>query len=156
MVKLRSPSLAIMLLVGSNPFLAAQELKIDQSKLYVSDPAACDALKDKGPAAFSDLDFLTLSFDRGIESLEFHCTFFEVKALPYNSHLFVSAVCEAPGEVYPDTMSISAYDEQTIQLVSSHDAMMVATGSFEPPGPTTNPGVTMYHRCENLSEIPVD
>jgi hypothetical protein len=41
-------------------------------------------------------------------------------------------------------------------VVSSNDAMMVNTGVYEPPGPTTNPGVTLYTRCDNLSEIPVD
>ena len=70
--------------------------------------------------------------------------------------LFVDAVCELPGELYPDTLAIAPYDDKTIQVVSSYDAMMVNAGVFEPPGPTTNPGVTLYTRCDNLSEIPVD
>jgi hypothetical protein len=152
-----APLAASALLTGLTLVSAgAQELVVDQTKLYVSDPAACEPLEQKGADAFMDMDFLTLSFDKGIQSMEFHCNFFDVKSRPYNSHLFVSAVCEAPGEVYPDTLSISAYDEKTIQVVSSYDAMMVVSGAFEPPGPTTNPGVTMYHRCDNLSEIPVD
>jgi hypothetical protein len=78
----------------------------------------------------------------------------DVKGQKGSSFLFVSAVCEAPGEVYPDTLSISPYDETTVQVVSSYDAMMVSSGNAEPPGPTTNPGVTLYHRCDNLSELP--
>lgn len=148
--------LAASLLAAAVSLAGAQELTIDQNKLYVSDPAACEPLEQKGLDAFMDMDFLTLSFEKGIQSIEFHCSFFDVKSRPYNSHLFVSAVCEAPGEVYPDTLSVSAFDEKTIQVVSSYDSMMAFSGAFEPSDPTSDPGVTLYHRCDNLSEIPVD
>lgn len=134
--------------------VGAQELSVDQSKLYVTDPAACQKLKDVGVDAFNDTDFLAMSMTDGIQGMEFHCNFMDVKGQKGSSFLFVSAVCEAPGEVYPDTLSISPYDETTVQVVSSYDAMMVSSGNAEPPGPTTNPGVTMYHRCDNLSELP--
>lgn len=136
--------------------LAQDDLPIDQSKLYVSDPAACAALEKKGVDAFMDSDFLVLSFKDGIESMEFTCDLYDIKALPNNNMLFVDAVCQAPGEVYPDTLSISPYDAKTIQVVSTYDAMMAMSGAVEPPGPTTNPGVTLYTRCDNLSEIRVD
>jgi hypothetical protein len=134
--------------------VGAQELSIDQSKLYVTDPAACQKIEDQGVDAFNDGDFLSLSFTDGIQSMEFHCNFFDVKAKKGNTSLFVDAVCEMPGEIYPDTLSITPWDETSIQVVSSYDAMMVSSGNQEPPGPTTNPGVTMYHRCDNLSELP--
>lgn len=129
---------------------------IDQSKVYVSDPAACTALEEKGISAWEDVDFLALTFPGGIQAYEFHCDFFDVKQRKGNQFLFVDAVCEAPGEVYPDTLSISPWDETQIQVVSTYDTLMVVSGGQEPPGPTTNPGVTLYTRCDNLSEIPVD
>jgi hypothetical protein len=147
-------TVAVMLLLGLAASATAQEFTFDQSKLYVSDPAACQMLQDKGVSALEETDFLILSFADGIQGKEFHCNFMDVKGQKGSSFLFVSAVCEAPGEVYPDTLSISPYDETTVQVVSSYDAMMVSSGNAEPPGPTTNPGVTMYHRCDNLSELP--
>lgn len=153
-------ALASALLLGMAVSAMAQEgyvePQIDQTKLYVSDPAACKALEEQGVDAFGELDFLTLTFDRGIEGMEFNCRFFDVKSQKGNRFLFVDAVCEAPGEVYPDTLSISPWDETSIQVVSTYDSMMVMSGNLEPAGPTTNPGVTNYTRCDNLSEIPVD
>ena len=134
--------------------VGAQELSVDQSKLYVTDPAACQMLADKGVDAFGEMDFLSMSLNDGIQGMEFHCNFFDVKTKKGNNFLFVDAVCEAPGEVYPDTISISPYDDTTVQLVSSYDSMMQASGNVAPDGATENPGVTLYHRCDNLSELP--
>lgn len=142
----------LSLLTGA--VVAQEDMVIDQSKLYVSDPAACEAVEKKGVDAFSDVDFLALSFDGGIQSMEFHCNFYDIKSRPLTPVLFVDAVCELPGELYPDTLAIAPNSENTIQVVSSNDAMMVATGIYEPSGPTTSPGVTVYTRCDNLSEIP--
>lgn len=136
--------------------VAQDDLPIDQSKLYVSDPAACAALEKKGVDAFMDSDFLVLSFKDGIQSMEFTCDLFDIKTLPNNNMLFVDAVCQAPGEVYPDTLSISPYDATTLQVVSTYDAMMAMAAPAEPAELTGNPGVTLYTRCDNLSEIRVD
>lgn len=143
--------------VGLSAAAVAQaDLPIDQSKLYVSDPAACAALETKGVDAFMDSDFLALSFKDGIQSMEFTCDLFDIKSRPNNNMLFVDAVCQAPGEVYPDTFAISPYDARTIQLVSTYDAMIAMAGAVEPHGMATNPGLTLYTRCDNLSEIRVD
>lgn len=147
---------AIALAVLATPALAQEDMVIDQTKVYVSDPKACQALEKQGIDAWMETDFLSLTFPGGIQSMEFHCNFYDIKSRPNTPLLFVDAVCELPGEVYPDILAIAPYSEGTIQVVSSNDAMMVATGIYEPAGPTTNPGVTMYTRCDNLSEIPVD
>jgi len=151
---MRPTLLGIAALWAAAASAGAQEFSVDQSKLYVTDPAACQKLEDQGVGAFDELDFLTLSFTGGIQGMEFHCNFFDVKGKTGNSFLFVDAVCEAPGEVYPDIMSIGPYDETTIQVVSNYDATMLLSGNAEPTGATDNPGVTMYHRCDNLSELP--
>lgn len=147
---------AIALALLATPAMAQEDMVIDQTKVYVSEPSACEALEKQGLDAWMEKDFLSLTFTGGIQSMEFHCNFYDIKSQPNTPLLFVDAVCELPGEVYPDILAIAPYSENTIQVVSSNDAMMVATGIYEPPGPTTNPGVTMYTRCDNLSEIPVD
>lgn len=147
---------AMALALLATPALAQEDMVIDQSKVYVSEPSACQALEKQGVDAWMDKDFLSLTFPRGIQSMEFHCNFYDIKSQANTPLLFVDAVCELPGELYADTLAIAPYDDKTIQVVSTYDTVMVTTGTFEPPGPTTNPGVTMYTRCDNLSEIPVD
>lgn len=134
---------------------AQEDLRIDQSKIYVSDPAGCDALKKKGFDGFVDLDFLALDFDQGIQSLEFLCDFFDVKSREGTTHLFVDAVCQRPGEIYPDILAIAPYAENRIQVVSAYDAALTS-GLSDPASEVAAPGATLYTRCDNLSEITVD
>ena len=140
--------------------LAQEDMVIDQTKLYVTDPAACQAVEKQGVDAFMDMDFLSLTFQGGIQSMEFHCNFYDVKTRPYTPLLFVDAVCELPGQLYPDTLAIGPYSENTIQVVSTADTMlamtMPQTEGAEPGQPDVPTGTTIYHRCDNLSEIPFD
>ena len=153
----RMAALLVAVLVGFPLTAMAQEdLRIDQSKIYVSDAAACGLLEKKGIDAFMDLDFLALGFPKGIQSMEFQCGFFDVKGREGSTHLFVSAICEAPGELYPDTLAITPYSDTQIQVVSTYDAAMVAAGVFEPTSEVATAGATLYTRCDNLSEITVD
>ncbi|SMQ64891.1 hypothetical protein SAMN06295905_1086 [Devosia lucknowensis] len=145
-----------VVLIGTVPAQAQEDLRIDQSKIHVTDPAACTLIETKGIEAFMGGDFLALNFAKGIQSMEFQCNFFDVKGREGSSHLFVSAVCELPGEIYPDTLSISPYSETEIMVVSSFDAAMVAAGLYEPSGDVAMPGGSLYTRCDNLSEITVD
>ena len=148
--------LGMALVFGLAGATAAQEFSLDRTRLYVTDPAACQAIEEKGVDAWTDLDFLSFSFEEGIQSMEFHCNFFDVKDRPNSNFAFVSAICELPGEVYPDTLAVTPFDEKTIQVVSSHHSAMVAAGVYQPTNEGTSPGATVYHRCDNLSEIPFD
>lgn len=139
-------------LVG--PASAQDGPQIDQSKLYVSDPNACAAIESKGGEAWMESDFISLSFDGGLQGNEFQCHFMDVKTLTSRGFIFVSSICELPGEIYPDTLAITPYDDKTIQVVSSYDTAMVAAGKFE-PGTQAAEG-TLFHRCDNLSEIHFD
>lgn len=140
--------------------MAQEDIVIDQTKIYVSDPAACQALETKGVEAFMESDFLALTFADGIQSMEFHCGFYDIKSRPNTPVLFVDAVCELPGQLYPDTLAIAPYSENTIQVVSTADTTlsmtMPQTEGAEPGQPDVPTGTTIYTRCDNLSEIPVD
>lgn len=141
--------------VLATPVLAQEDLVIDQGKVYVTDPAACQALEKQGVDAWMDIDFLSLTFADGIQSMEFHCNFYDIKSRPNSPLLFVDAICEMPGDLYPDTMAIAPNGEDSIIVVSSADTTLALANSDAPP--SDNPaGTTLYHRCENLSEIPVD
>lgn len=147
---------ALLALALCAPALAQEDLRIDQDALYVTDPAACAALEEKGPDAWMDLDFLSLTFGSGIQSMEFHCNFYEVKGREGSTHLFIDAICEAPGEVYPDILAVTPYTDTQIQVVSAYDATLAATVPPDPSSEVATPGATLYTRCDNLSEIPVD
>jgi hypothetical protein len=134
---------------------AQEDLIIDQTRLYVTDPAACQALEKQGVDAWMDMDFLSLSFTGGIQSMEFHCNFYDVKSRPNTPLLFVDAVCEMPGALYPDMLAIAPDGADSIIVVSGSETTLGLAGSDAPP--TDNPvGTTLYHRCDNLSEIPLD
>lgn len=151
--------LAAILVLTAGAATAQEDLVIDQTRLYVTDPAACEALEEKGVDAWMDMDFLSLSFERGIQSMEFHCNFYDVTGRKGGNHLFIDAICELPGEIYPDIMAVTPYGENTIQVVSSAETMLAMTGVMagaEPEPSETPAGVTIYTRCDNLSEIPVD
>jgi hypothetical protein len=146
---------ALLLLGLSLTGAAAQEdMVIDQTKLYVTDPKACQAIEKQGVDAFMEMDFLSLTFEGGIQSMEFHCNFYDIKSRPNTPVLFVDAVCELPGELYADTIAIAPYDDKSIQLVSSADTTLGLFGGTEGGAEDVSTGTTIYHRCDNLSEIP--
>ena len=144
-----------LVLAGTSLVLAQEDLAIDQSKLYVTDPAACEAVEKQGVDAFMDMDFLGLTFEDGIQGMEFHCNFYDIKSRPNTPLLFVDAVCEMPGDLYPDIMAIAPNGEDSIRVVSSSDTILALANSDAPPSDYPA-GTTIYHRCDNLSEIPFD
>jgi len=147
------PAALLGLMAGAA--LAQEDMVIDQTKLYVTDPKACEAVAKQGVDAFMDMDFLSLTFDRGIQSMEFHCDFYDIKSRPNTPVLLVDAVCEIPGDLYPDMLAIAPHDDSSIRVSSNNDTMLAMTGGMEPDPDSPYPGgTTIYHRCDNLSEIP--
>jgi hypothetical protein len=136
---------------------AQEDMVIDQTRLYVTDPAACQAVEKQGVDAWMDMDFMSLTFEGGIQSMEFHCNFYDIKSRPNSPLLFVDAICELPGELYADTIAIAPNDATSIRLVSSADSTLALLGQMEAEADSPYPaGTTIYHRCDNLSEIPFD
>jgi hypothetical protein len=138
-----------------------EDLVIDQSKVYVSEPAACEALEKQGFKAIWDSDeddaFTALTFSEGILGYEFNCGFYDVKSRANTPVLFVDAVCELPGELYPDQLAIAPNGDTSIRVVSSAQNTLALLGQIEPEPDSPFPaGTTEYHRCDNLSEIPFD
>lgn len=144
---------ALSMLTGAA--LAQEDLLIDQNKLYVTDPAACQAVEKQGFDAFQEMDFLALTFKSGIEGMEFNCNFYDIKSRPYTPVLFVDAVCEYPGELYPDNFAITPNGEDSIIVVSGAETTLALAKSDAPPSDYPA-GTTIYHRCDTLSEIPFD
>ena len=154
---MKAIAMAAGLLLIASTTLAQEDMIIDQSKLYVTDPAACQAVEKQGMDAFMETDFLSLTFPGGIQSMEFHCNFYDIKSRPNTPVLFVDAVCEIPGDLYPDMLAIAPHDAGAIRVSSNNDTMLGMIGSMEADTNSPYPaGTTIYHRCDNLSEIPFD
>jgi len=153
-------SSAFVFLLAAPALAQEPQAAIDRTKVYVSKPEACDALKSKGVAAFDDLGFTAMTLADGIQGMEFHCGFFDVKSKPDSNALLVEAICEEPGFMYPDLIAIGPWDENTIQVVSSHDLQDAAMAQMS--GETIDDsenrgqplGVALYTRCDSLSELP--
>jgi len=146
-------------MLAAIPAFAQEDLSIDQTRIYVSDAKACGMIENKGIEAIKDLDFLALDFSKGIQSMEFQCNFFDVKSRKGSSHLFIDAICELPGEIYPDILAVTPYSETEIQVASSADitwAMNYEPEEAETADAIVPSGTTIYTRCDNLSEITVD
>lgn len=149
-------TMAVLALLAGTA-LAQEDMVIDQTKLYVTDPAACEAVEKQGVDAFMELNFLSLTFEGGIQSMEFHCNFYDIKSRPNTPVLLVNAVCEIPGDLYPDMLAIAPHDAGAIRVSSNNDAMLGMLGDAELDPESPYPaGTTIYHRCDNLSEIPFD
>lgn len=156
-------ALAVLGLVAVAVPALAQEPAIDRTRIYVSEPSACAALEKSGIDAFMEESFLALSFEDGIQAMEFHCAFYDIKAKDNSSRLFVDAVCELPGQIYPDTLAISPWDDKTIQVVSSYDLNSAGFSTLAGDEPVSkqsdqgqSPGATLFTRCDTISELPRD
>lgn len=101
-------------------------------------------------AAFETFSDTVLSFSDGIESME------DVKGRAGSNHLFVSAIGAHPGQPYLDSLASTPYDESTIQVVSARTNVLEMAGVFDSSEAEGVSAVTLDHRCDNLSEIPVD
>ena len=107
----------------------------------------CERLEQDGVEAMNE-DSLSFSFADGMQSFEFHCNVFDVKTKSNSSAILVEAFCEYPGEQYPDLLAITSYGESTIQVVSLYEK------ALNQGADQGMPGQTIFHRCDNLSELP--
>jgi hypothetical protein len=126
--------------------------------LYVTDPAACELIEKGGVDAWNELGFLAMSFADGIQSMEFHCNFYEVLTREGFDDVLVEAICEIPGLKYPDLISIAPWDETRIQVGSMYDMQQAQLAASQGAEPTDSEGqgagITLYTACENLQSLP--
>lgn len=72
---------------------------------------------------------------RGIEGIEFNCEFIEVKKATRAPAWLVHAICQEPGYVYPDVLSVTQLSETQVDVVSVNGAgdegMPTNTASYQ-------------------------
>ncbi len=117
--------------------------------LFVSRPEACQWIAFEGGSAPFQHDFFVLSLADGIEANQFHCTFLDTKAVKDGSALVITAFCEYPDESFPDLISLSEFDENSITVTSLYRMQEDAARGVNGMG-----GSQTYTRCPDLKELP--
>jgi len=119
--------------------------------LSAAPAAAIDDFLKGAVYAQSDADCATLEAEGGLEesgyitsdglyAYEFTCHFIDAKAMTDpRPGWFVDALCEMPGETYPDVVSLFPLDENTLQVTFLTDfvraEMAAANGNAGDEGP---------------------
>lgn len=117
--------------------------------VFASQPEGCVWLQKEGAQALFEHDFLAMTLADGIQANEFFCDFLDTKSTKDGSALVITAFCMYPGEPFPDLISLSQFDDNSILAVSLHrmqeDAALGVEGIW---------GSQTYTRCTDLKELP--
>lgn len=126
---------AALTLIPSAAFAADDFIK----GVYLASEELCAKAKKESLQSVLEAGEVALTSD-GIEGVEFHCEFVQVTKAKLAPAWLVGAVCQEPGFVFPDTLSVTQLNEKQIDLVS------VKPAEPEAPG---NSG--SYFFCEGIS-----
>jgi hypothetical protein len=119
--------------------------------VWVTDPEACDWFEQEGQIALFNHDFLALTLEDGIVANEFGCEFLDSQPTKDGRAIVFTAFCEYPGDPFPDLISLSEFQENSINVSSLHRVTeQVSMGAENPRG------IDIYTRCDNLKELPRD
>ncbi len=115
-------------------------------KVYAPSDADCATLEADG--SLEESGYIT---SEGLQAYEFTCHFIDAKAMTDpRPGWFVDALCEMPGETYPDVVSLFPLDENTLQVTFLTDfvraEMAAANGNAGDEGA---PG--QYVLCRNVT-----
>lgn len=83
----------------------------------------------------------TMLSSRGIESIEYNCEFVQVTKATRSPAWLVNAICQEPGYLFPDVLSVTQMNDTQIDIVS-----VKPTGEESGGG---NGG--SYYRCDGVA-----
>ena len=109
--------------------------------VYLQTEELCAQAKKDGVEAVADAGNMVLSA-RGLESVEYNCEFVQVTKAEGAPAWAVTAICQEPGHISPDLLSVAQLSPTQIELVSVKPAP--AEGEVGGNGGT-------YVLCEGLS-----
>lgn len=109
--------------------------------VYLQSEELCAQAKKESVQTVIEAGGLILSA-RGIESVEYNCEFLNVTRATRSPAWAVTALCQEPGHLFPDTLSILELSPTQLDLVS------VRTVDAE-GGQTNNAGT--YYLCDGVT-----
>jgi hypothetical protein len=130
--------LAVFMVGGSFPALAADEFL---KGVYLQSEELCAQARNDGIQAVIEAGNVLLT-SRGLESVEYNCEFLQVTRATRSPAWAVTALCQQPGYLFPDVLSVLEMSPTQIDVVSVKSA-------DEDSGNAGNTG--SYHFCEGVS-----
>ena len=107
-------SLCISMLVAASPALAAEDFI---EGVYLQSKELCAQAKKDTLQTVIDAGNVVLSA-RGLESVEYNCEFLQVTKATSSPSWAVTAICQEPGFVFPDVLSVTQMNATQIDIVS--------------------------------------
>lgn len=107
-------SLCISMLVAASPAPAAEDFI---EGVYLQSEDLCAQAKKDTLETVIEAGSIVLSA-RGLESIEYNCEFLEITKATRSPSWAVTAICQEPGYLFPDVLSVTQMNPKQIDLVS--------------------------------------
>lgn len=134
---LHLPALGLVALLLLPGVSTAQEATIEG--VYARSPEICAAAKKDLQTLFENGE--TVLTKNGIEGIEYHCEFVDLKSSGSTPGWIATALCEEPGYAFPDLLVIMPRGAGELEVTS-----------VRPAGEDGNSGnAGMYYQCEGVS-----
>ncbi|RWN56581.1 hypothetical protein [Mesorhizobium sp.] len=89
--------------------------------VYLQSEELCTQAKKYTLEALIDAGNIVLSA-RGLQSVEYDCEFLQISKATLSPSWAVTAICQEPGHVFPDVLSVTQLSPKQIDLVSVRPA----------------------------------
>ena len=107
-------SLCISMLVAASPAPAAEDFI---EGVYLQSQELCAQAKKDSLQTVIEAGNVVLSA-RGLEGVEYNCEFLQITKAKNAPSWAVTAICQEPGNVFPDVLSVTQMNPTQIDLVS--------------------------------------
>lgn len=131
-------SLCVSMFVAASPALAADDFI---EGVYLQSEELCTQARKDTLQTLIDAGNIVLSV-HGLQGVEYNCEFVQVSKATRSPSWAVTAICQEPGYVFPDVLSVTRISPTQLDLVSVRpiDDESEASG---------NSG--SYYRCEGVN-----
>src|SRR5882757_8313335 len=107
-------SLCVSMFVAASPALAADDFI---EGVYLQSEELCAQAKKDTLQTLIDAGNIVLSAD-GLQSVEYNCEGVQISKATRSPSWAVTAICQEPGYVFPDVLSVTQMNATQIDLVS--------------------------------------
>ncbi|RWC49429.1 MAG: hypothetical protein EOS55_07180 [Mesorhizobium sp.] len=111
-------SFCVSILVAASPALAADEFI---EGVYLQSEELCKQAKKDTLQTLIDAGNIVLSAS-GLQGVEYNCEFLQISKATASPSWAVTAICQEPGYVFPDVLSVTQMNSKQVDLVSVRPA----------------------------------
>ncbi|MBZ9738589.1 MULTISPECIES: hypothetical protein [unclassified Mesorhizobium] len=107
-------SLCVSMFVAASPALAADDFI---EGVYLQSEELCAQAKKDTLQTLIDAGNIVLS-KNGLQGVEYNCEFLQISKATRSPSWAVTAICQEPGYVFPDVLSVTQMNPTQVDLVS--------------------------------------